>query len=158
MEPKKSKAPEILNKKARRNYDIQETLEAGIVLVGTEVKSLREGRAEIGDAHVMPAANGDLMLINLRIEPYKNAGAFNHEETRSRKLLLHRREIEKLAVKVREKRLTIVPLKVYFNPKGRVKVLVGVGKGKQSADRRQDEKKAQAQKEMAQAIKNFNRS
>jgi len=150
------KPPEFINKKARRNYEILETAEAGIVLVGTEVKSLRNGRAEIGDAHVLPRG-GELFLLNLRIEPYQNASYFNHEETRTRKLLLKRKEIEKFSVKVREKSLTLIPLKMYFNARGKVKVLLGLGRGKKSHDRREDEKKAQAKKEIAQAVKNYNR-
>ena len=96
-------------------------------------------------------------LLNLRIEPYKNAGAFNHEETRTRKLLLHKKEIHKMSVKIKEKHLALIPLKMYFNQQGRVKVLLGLGKGKKTADKREDEKKAQANKEMAQAVKEFNR-
>lgn len=156
MGKKEKRNSEIQNKQARRKYEIQETVEAGMVLLGTEVKSLREGRAEIGDAHVLPR-DGEMYVVNLRIEPYRNGGAFNHEESRTRKLLLHKKEIGKLAVKIREKRLTLVPLKIYFNQRGRVKILLGLGRGKKTLDRRQDEKKAQAQKDMAQAIKQFNR-
>ena len=155
-ENEKKKTPEITNKKARRNYEILDTLEAGIVLKGTEVKSLREGQAEIADAHVVPKGD-ELTLINLRIEQYRNGGAFNHEETRTRKLLLHKKEIHKLTAKIKEKGLTLIPLKLYFNVRGKVKVQLGVARGKNLVDRRQDEKRATAKKEMAQALKQANR-
>jgi len=153
-ERKKPPSPE--KKKARRNYEILETIEAGMVLMGTEVKSLRQGRAELSDAYVI-AKDAELYLINLRIEPYESAGAFGHEETRTRKLLLHRNEILKLISKIREKQLTVIPLKMYFNDRGVVKVLLGVGKGKKTVDRREDEKKSQAKKEMERAMKEANR-
>ncbi len=153
----KKKGPAYLeNKKARHNYEITETIEAGIVLVGTEVKSLRLGAGDIGDAYAQPKQN-ELYAVNMRIEPYQNGGAFNHEERRSRKLLLKRSEIEKLSTKVREKRLTLVILKVYFNERGKVKVLLGLGKGKKIADKRETEKKQQAQKEIQRALKEANR-
>lgn len=148
----KREPPQILNKKARRNFEILEEIEAGIALVGSEVKSLREGRAEVADAHVV-TKGGELFLINLRIEPYRNASVFNHEETRSRKLLLHRQQIQKLSAKLKEKQLAIIPLRVYFNPRGKVKVQLGVGRGKKLHDRRDDERKSQAGKEIAQALK-----
>ncbi len=143
---------QILNKQARRKFEIVEEIEAGIVLQGSEVKSLRMGKAEIADAHVVHKS-GELFLINLRIEPYRNAGAFNHEEARTRKLLLHHQQIGRLVAKLREKQLAIIPLRVYFNERGRVKVQLGVGRGKKQHDRRQDERKAQADKEVAQALK-----
>jgi SsrA-binding protein len=153
--PKKS-PPVLENKKARRNYEILETIEAGIVLLGTEVKSLRNGRADIGDAYVVPKGES-LTVVNMKIEPYVNAGAFNHEESRTRGLLLHKKEIRKLSSQIREKRLTLVVLKLYFNNQGKVKLLLGLGKGKKTVDRREDEKKAQAQKEIARAMKEANR-
>ena len=148
----KRETPQILNKKARRNFEIIEEIEAGIALVGSEVKSLRDGRGEIADAHVVQKG-GELFLINLRIEPYRNAGAFNHEETRSRKLLLHRQEIQKLTAKLKEKQLAIIPIRIYFNQRGKVKVQLGVGRGKKLHDRRDDERRQQAGKEIAQALK-----
>lgn len=156
MSAAKKGPPTVLNKKARHNYEIEETLEAGIVLVGSEVKSLRGGRADMADAHVVPAG-GELSLINLRIEKYPQAGPFNHEETRSRKLLLHKKEIEKLQAKIKEKRLAIVPLKIYFNDRGKVKVQLGVARGKQKADKREAEKKADAKREIARALKESGR-
>lgn len=156
MPQEKKKIPSVENKKARRNYEILDTIEAGIVLTGTEVKSLRSGRAEIADAYAVPKSS-ELFLLNLRIEPYANAGYINHEETRSRKLLLHKAEIIKLSSRIREKSLTLVPLKIYFNDRGKVKVLLGLGKGKKHADKREDEKKAEAKREMARAMKDANR-
>ncbi|MDH5656298.1 MAG: SsrA-binding protein SmpB [Spirochaetia bacterium] len=150
------KTPVIENKKSRRNYEILETLEAGIVLTGSEVKSLRLGRAEITDAHAVPQKT-ELMLINLRIDPYENAGYVNHEETRSRKLLLHKKEIIKLISRIREKRLAVIPLKIYFNDRGKVKVLLGIGRGKKLSDQRQDERKQEAKREIERALKEANR-
>jgi len=156
MSAQRNRPRDLVNKKARRNYEIMETVEAGIVLLGTEVKSLREGRAEIGDAYVVPE-RGEMHVVNLKIDPYRNAGAFNHEERRPRKLLLHKREIVKLSMKINERGLTMVPLKLYFNQSGRVKLLLGLGRGKKSADRRQEEKRQEAKKEMARALRDFNR-
>lgn len=144
--------PALENRKARRNYEILETVEAGVVLVGTEVKSLRLNHADLSDAYAQPREH-ELYLINLKIEPYKNAGAFNHEEARARKLLLHKKEITKISSKIKEKRLSVVPLKMYFNERGKVKVLLGIGRGKKAADRRESEKKSQADREMARALR-----
>lgn len=149
-------SPAFENRRARRNYEISETVEAGIVLTGSEVKSLRGGHAEIADAHVLPR-QGELFLVNFRIQPYVNAGSFNHEEMRSRKLLLRKKEIERLAGRIRERRQTLVPLKVFFNSKGFVKVLLGLGRGKQKADRREDEKRTEARREMERALRAANR-
>ncbi len=146
------KPPVLENKKSRRNYEVLETLEAGISLMGSEVKSLRLGKAEFADAYAV-TANGEMTLINLRIEPYQSAGPYGHEEKRTRKLLLHKKEIVKLTSKIREKRLTVIPLKLYFNDKGRVKVLLGVARGKKTEDKRQDEKKAQAKTEIDRAMR-----
>lgn len=153
---KKKTTGSIENKKSRRNYEILETIEAGIALVGTEVKSLRAGKAEISDAYALPK-DGELTLLNMRIEPYSHGGAFNHDETRTRKLLLHRKEIIKLASKIKESRLSVIPLKVYFNDRGVAKVLLGVGKGKKIADRREDEKKKEAQRDIERALRSANK-
>ncbi|MCB1309069.1 MAG: SsrA-binding protein SmpB [Leptospiraceae bacterium] len=148
--------PSIENKKARHNYEILETIEAGIALLGTEVKSLRAGQASMGDAYAVPR-NGEMYLVNLHIQPYQNAGAFNHEETRSRRLLLKKSEIQKYTARIQEKRLTMVPLKLYFNQKGIVKVLLGLGRGKKLADHRETEKKTQAKREIERALRDANR-
>lgn len=141
-----------MNKRARHNYEVLDTLEAGIVLVGTEVKSLREGQADIADAFAIPKGN-EIYLLNLRIHPYRNATYFNHEEARSRKLLLKKEEITKLISKVHEKRLTLVPLKLYFNARGKIKVELGLCRGKKNVDKREDERKKQDQREMDRALK-----
>ncbi len=150
--PSTPKGPPVIeNRQARYNYAIDETFEAGIALLGTEVKSLRLGQANLTDAYAVPQ-NGEMMLLNSRIQPYHNGGAFNHEETRTRKLLLKSAEIRKLSAKIREKRLSFVPLKMYFNDRGKVKVLLGLGRGKKTVDKRESEKKAQANRDMARAL------
>ncbi|MCB1172438.1 MAG: SsrA-binding protein SmpB [Leptospiraceae bacterium] len=149
--------PVIENRRARHNYEIMETVEAGIALLGTEVKSLREGRANLQDAYAVPMQN-ELVLLNCHIQPYSHGNAFNHEETRSRKLLLKRREINSLASKVKEKQLTLVPLKMYFNDRGKVKVLLGLGRGKKLHDKRESEKKNEARKEIDRAMKDHSRN
>ena len=123
------------NRKARHLYHIDETHEAGIALVGTEVKSLRAGGASLGDAFAMPK-RGELWLLNLHIGPYEQGGRFNHEPMRRRKLLLHRREIERLAGAVSKRGCTLVPLRLYFRDR-RVKVELGVCRGKKAYDKRQ---------------------
>lgn len=148
----KKAPPSFENRQARRKYEITETIEAGMVLTGTEVKSLRGGKCEIADAHVVPK-DGELYVLNLRIEPYEHGGSYNHEEKRTRKLLLKRLEIGKLAAKIREKQMTAVPLKIYFNDKGKVKMLVGLGRGKNTGDRRQEEKKQEAKRDMDRAMR-----
>jgi len=140
------------NKQARRKYEITETHEAGIVLTGTEVKSLRGGKCEIADAHII-SKDSELFVLNLRIEPYEHGGSYNHEEKRTRKLLMKRLEIERIGAKIREKQVTAIPLKIYFNEKGKVKVLLGLGKGKNMADRREDVKKSEAKREMERALR-----
>ncbi len=130
------------NKKAKREYEILETLEAGIALMGSEVKSLREGKVNLDDAFAIPR-NGEMFIVNLKIPVYKNAGSFGHQENRTRKLLLHKREIEKWTGKVKEKRLTIIPLKLYFNSKGIVKLEIALSRGKKLYDKREQERKKQ---------------
>lgn len=152
----KKKLQAIENKKARRNFEVLETVEAGIVLSGSEVKSLRAGKGNIGEAHAH-LSRGEAFLINMQIEKYQNAGAFGHEESRTRKLLLHRKEIDRLKSKVMEKRLTVVPLKAYFNDRGKVKILLGLARGKKEHDRRQDEKRKEADREIERALKSRGR-
>jgi SsrA-binding protein len=106
----------FVNKKAKKEYEILETLEAGIQLLGSEVKSIRAGKVNLNDAFILPR-NGEMYIMNLKIAPYENAKHFGHEETRSRKLLMHKKEIIRWTSKVKEKRLTIIPLKLYFNNK-----------------------------------------
>ncbi len=127
------------NRRAKFNYEISDTVEAGIMLEGTEVKALREGKASIQDSYASPES-GAIYLINAYIPEYSAANRNNHESRRRRKLLLHKREIARLTQAVRTKGVTLVPLKLYFNEKGVVKVELAVGKGKKVHDKRQTQK------------------
>ena len=127
------------NRRARYNYEIGDTVEAGIMLRGTEVKALREGKANIQDSYASPE-DGAIYLINAYIPEYRAANRFNHESRRRRKLLLHKREIAKLTQAVQTKGVTLVPTKLYFNEKGIVKIELGIGKGKKIHDKRRTEK------------------
>jgi SsrA-binding protein len=127
------------NRRARFNYEIGQVFEAGITLVGTEVKALREGRANIADSYA-GETGGEMWLYNAYIPEYLQANRFNHETKRPRKLLLHRREIGRLAAAVQREGMTIVPLKLYFNEDGRAKVELAVARGKKLHDKRETEK------------------
>jgi len=140
------------NRKAFRDYEIMETMEAGIVLVGTEVKSLREGRANLRDSFAR-ITEGEAYLYNVHISPYGQAALNNHEPRRTRKLLLHKRELNKLTGRVVEKGLTLVPLKLYFK-RGKAKVELALAKGKRSYDKRETLKARTHQREMDAALKN----
>ena len=124
------------NKKAKFNYEILERIEAGISLLGSEVKSVREGRVSLKESHA-EIKGGEVFLVNCNISPYEAASRFNHEPKRERKLLLHRREIKRLTGKIKEKGLTLVPTKVFFNDKGKVKVEVSLAKGKRAYQKRE---------------------
>ena len=128
------------NRKARLNYEIEEKLEAGIQLLGSEVKSLRTGKANIADAYAS-SEGGELYLINAHIAEYTQSGRAHHDPTRRRKLLLHRREMGRLAGAIQKEGMTLVPLKLYFNARGIAKVELGLGKGKKLHDKRETEKK-----------------
>jgi SsrA-binding protein len=128
------------NRKARFNYEIGEVVEAGIVLTGSEVKSLRAGKATIAEAYA-DARAGEIWLINSNIPEYLQAHRFNHLPKRPRKLLLHQRQINRLAGAVEREGMTIVPLKIYFNEKGRAKIAIALGKGKKLHDKRETLKK-----------------
>jgi SsrA-binding protein len=128
------------NRKARFNYEIGEVIEAGIALTGTEVKSLRIGRATIAESYA-DARNGEIWLVNANIPEYQQAARFNHAPKRARKLLLHKRQIDKLAAAVERQGMTIVPLKLFFNEKGRAKLEIALGRGKKLHDKRETEKK-----------------
>lgn len=141
------------NKKARHNYDIEETLEAGIVLQGTEVKSLRDGRANLNDSYAT-VEKGEVYLHECHISPYAQAHQFNHEPKRSRKLLLHKQEIKRLFGKTQEKGLTLVPLRLYFSPRGKVKVELALARGKKLFDKREDLKRKTAEREIERAFRN----
>ncbi|MDF1719678.1 MAG: SsrA-binding protein SmpB [Minwuia sp.] len=127
------------NRKARYNFFIEDTMEAGIVLTGTEVKALRQGRANIAESYASPEGD-ELWLINAHIPEYKSGNRHNHEPTRRRKLLLKRREIERLAGARQKQGMTLVPLKLYFNDRGLAKLSVGLAKGKKQHDKRATEK------------------
>lgn len=142
------------NRKARFRYEILETFEAGLVLVGTEVKSIRAGKINLGDGFGQ-IRNGEAWLHNVHISPYQASGDyFNHEPRRVRKLLLHKKEITKLIGKLEEKGLTLVPLKMYFK-RGIVKVSLGLGKGKKLHDKRETVKQRQDQRDMQRAMKRY---
>lgn len=138
------------NRKARHLYHILESVEAGLVLTGTEVKSLRNGRANLGDAYAV-IEDGEAWLLNLHVSPYEQGNRANHEPLRRRKLLLSRREIRRLTGKTREKGLTLVPLRIYFKG-GWAKVELGLAKGKKAHDKRDDMAKRDAEREMARAM------
>lgn len=140
------------NRKARHDYFIEETFEAGIALTGTEVKSLRSGKANIKDSYAR-VENGEVILHDMHISPYEQGNRFNHEPRRPRRLLMHRYEIMRLYGKVREKGLTLIPLKVYFNERGWAKVELALAKGKQLYDKRQDIAAREAQREIAKAFR-----
>ena len=128
------------NRKARFNYEIGETFEAGIALTGTEVKSLRNGKSTIGESYAA-AEGSEIFLVNAYIPEYLQANRFNHETKRPRKLLLQRRQISKMIVAMQREGMTIVPLKLYFNEKGRAKLQIALAKGKKLHDKRETEKK-----------------
>ena len=128
------------NRKARYNYEIIDTYEAGLMLTGTEVKSLREGKANIAESYASDE-NGEIWLINSYLPEYLQANRFNHEPKRPRKLLLHRKQINKLMGAVDREGMTLIPLKLYFNERGRAKLLLAVAKGKKLHDKRESEKK-----------------
>ena len=140
------------NKKARYDYQIFETCEVGIVLLGSEVKSCRKGGANLKDSYAR-IENGEIYLIDAHISPYSHANRFNHDPLRKRKLLLHKLEIKKLYGKIREKGQAFIPLKLYFNEKGKVKVEMAMVKGKKQYDRREDIKSRDMHRETEKALK-----
>lgn len=140
------------NRKARHDYFIEETLEAGIALTGTEVKSLRGGKANIKDSFAR-VENGEVFLYDMHISPYEQGNRFNHEPRRPRKLLLHKEEIRRLIGKTREKGLTLIPLRVYFNTQGRVKVELALARGKKLYDKREAIRERDAKREIEKAFR-----
>lgn len=141
------------NRKARHYYEWERSYEAGLVLTGPEVKSLRQGRANIDDAYAV-ASGGELYLINMHISPYAEAGRNNPKDpTRPRKLLLHRNEIKRLIGSVTQKGYTIIPLRLYFNNRGYVKVEIALARGKKEYDRREDIKRRDLQREIRREFK-----
>ena len=144
------------NRKARHDYTIHEVYEAGIALTGTEVKSLRAGKANMKDSYAQVTRNAEVFVYNLHISPYDHGNIFNHEPLRNRRLLLHRQEINKLIGKVKEKGMVLVPLKLYFKH-GLVKMELALATGKKLYDKRQDLAKKDAKREMDRALKERNR-
>ena len=142
MANKKADGEQVIcvNRQARYNYFIDETFEAGVSLTGTEVKSLRQGKATIAEAYA-DARDGEIWLINSNIPEYLQANRFNHEPKRPRKLLLHKRQIDKLVGAVEREGMTLIPLKLYFNERGRAKLELALARGKKLYDKRDTEKK-----------------
>ena len=151
---KKDKSEKVVatNRKAFHEYTIEEKLEAGIVLKGTEVKSLREGRVNLRESYAS-VDRGELFLHQCHISPYSHGNIMNHDPARTRKLLLHRKQINKLLAKTRQKGLTLVPLRIYFSPRGQAKVEIALAKGKKQYDRREAIKGREAKREVERAIK-----
>ncbi|KMT61690.1 SsrA-binding protein SmpB [Paenilisteria newyorkensis] len=139
------------NKKARHDYAIEETFEAGIVLQGTEIKSVRNARVNLKDAYAR-IDRGEIFLHNMHISPYEQGNRYNHEPLRTRKLLLHRKQINKLIGETKEAGYSIIPLKMYIKD-GYAKVLIGVAKGKKKYDKRQDLKSKEAKRDVERAFK-----
>jgi len=142
------------NRQARFRYEILETYEAGVELKGTEVKSIREGKANLRDGYAL-IRNGEAWLLNVHISPYEHSSDFfNHDPRRTRRLLLHKKEIRKLIGKVEQEGLTLVPLKMYFK-RGFVKITIALGKGKKLHDKRESIKEREDKRDMARATKRY---
>jgi len=142
---------EINNRKAKYDYQIFDTIEAGIVLTGTEIKSIREGKANLKDSYAK-IKNGEAIIINMHISHYDKGNIFNHDETRTRKLLLHKKEILKLHDKIRIEGYTLVPIKLYFK-NGKAKLLLGVAKGKKDYDKRESIKQKDIERDIRARLK-----
>lgn len=144
---------EINNRKANYEYEILDTVEAGIVLTGTEIKSIKNGAANIKDSYAV-IRKSEIFLLNMHISPYEQGNIFNHEETRTRKLLLHKNEILKLNEKINLLGYTLIPLKLYFK-KNKAKILIGLAKGKKLYDKRESIKKKDIARDTARILKNY---
>ena len=142
---------EINNRKAKFDYEIEDTIEAGIALKGTEIKSIRNGNANLKDSYAI-VRNGEVFLLNMFVSEYKEGNQFNHDETRTRKLLLHKKEILKLHDKIRLEGFTLVPLKLYFK-ENYAKILLGIARGKKQYDKRESIKKRDSMREARAAMK-----
>lgn len=149
---KKYELPEIVNRKAKFNYEFLETYKAGMVLTGTEIKSVKEGKVNLGDSFCY-FRQGELWLKNLHISEYKNGSYANHEPMRLRKLLLTKKEMSKLEGKIKEKGLTIIPYKIFFSERGLAKIEIVLAKGKKSFDKRESIKERDTQKEIQRVKK-----
>ena len=139
------------NPNAYHNYNILDTLETGIVLFGTEIKSIRQGKVNLKDSYAI-IKNGECFLLNMHIAPYEQGNLFNHEETRTRKLLLHKKEILKLSDKIKLEGFTLIPIKLYIT-RGKAKILLGVAKGKKTYDKRESIKKRDIERSLAKNFK-----
>ena len=151
---KKFELPEIVNRKARFNYEFIESYKAGLVLTGTEIKSVKEGKVNMSDSFCY-FRNGELWLKNLHISVYSNGSYANHEPLRLRKLLLQKRELRKLEGKIKEKGLTIIPYKIFFNERGIAKIHIELAKGKKAYDKRETIKERDTQKEIQRVKKAY---
>ena len=149
-----NKSITIENRSARHEYFIEDTLECGIELRGNEVKSIREGKASIKEAWVA-VENGELFIKQMHITQWKTANQYDIDEKRDKKLLAHKNEINKLGIRVKQDGYTLIPLKIYFNNRGKCKVLIGVCKGKHLYDKRQSSKEKTAKREIERAIKDY---
>ena len=143
------------NRKARFNYSIEDTVEAGLALTGTEVKSIRNGKITIAESYA-DSRDGEIWLINANIPEYLQANRFNHEPKRPRKLLLHRKEVNRLLGAIRREGVTVVPLSIYFNERGRAKIALGLARGKRKADKREAEKARDWQRSRARILRERN--
>lgn len=144
------------HRKARRDYHVLDTIEAGISLVGTEVKSVRQGHINLAEGYAIPDKKGSIFLHGVHINPYDHGNVHNHEPDRERRLLLHRREVDRLYAQTAVKGHSLIPLKAYFK-RGRLKIELGICKGKQTIDKREDLKQRTAHREMERAISARNR-
>jgi SsrA-binding protein len=154
MAKKKDDGTKVIadNRKARFAFAIDDTLEAGLMLTGSEVKSLRTGKATIAESYAH-AKDGELFLVNAYIPEYTQASRFNHEPKRTRKLLVHKKEANRLSMAIRREGMTLIPLRLYFNPKGIAKILLGVAKGKKLHDKRETEKQRDWQRDKARLMR-----
>lgn len=145
---------EIVNRKANYDYQILETIEAGLVLKGTEIKSIRDGKANLKDSYAI-VKNNEAFILNMHISQYKEGNVFNHEETRTRKLLLNKKEIFKLRDNIAINGYTLIPLKLYFK-NNKAKILIGIAKGKKNYDKRESIKQRDIDREVKKQYKNLN--
>ena len=144
---------ELKNKRANYDYEIEETYEAGIVLTGTEIKSIRDGKTQLKDSYAI-VKNGEVFILNMHISPYDKGNIFNHEETRTRKLLLNKKEIYKIRDSIDREGYTLIPVKLYFKD-NRAKILLGIARGKKTYDKRESLKKKDMQREIEKQLKRY---
>lgn len=153
MSGKSDSKPVAVNRKAHFEYSVEEEFEAGLVLMGTEVKSLREGKANIADAYAAEKG-GELWLLNAQITEYAQGNRFNHEVRRPRKLLLHKRQMNKLIGRLKVRGVTLVPIRVFFNARGYAKIILGLATGKKQHDKREAKKAQEWKREQSRLLKN----